>query len=1078
MEWARGPAMAAAAAVVMVAAVLAGQAMAAGATTYTVGAPDGLWDMETDYKEWVARRTFHPGDKLTFTYSRELHDVVEVTKAGYDACSNANNISAFRSGNDLVALTAVGTRYFLCGLTGHCGSGMKIRIDVVAAASSGPAAAAAPLPSTSSVTAAVAGSRLVLLIGPYSMAIMAARALLVVAMAAAVLGTALGATYTVGAPSGSWDLRTNYDQWVSNINFRAGDQIVFKYSPAAHDVLEVNKADYDSCSSSSPIATFNSGDDTIPLTAAGTRYFICGFNGHCTGGMKVAVKVEATTGSNPAPSPMTPRPRTPTAMAPNAMPPTAGGRPVPPSSSASQPAGVASLVGLSLGAIVVARALLVVAMAAAVLGTAMGITTYTVGAPAGSWDTRTNYAQWVSAITFRVGDQLVFKYSPAAHDVVEVNKADYDSCSSSSPISTFNSGDDTIPLAAIGTRYFICGFPGHCTVGMKVAVKVEAATGSNPTPSPLAPLPRTPTAMAPNAMPPTNGGQPAPPSSSASKPVGVASLVGLSLSAIVASLMAIMAAANRSALLVVAMAAAVLATTATGATTYTVGAPAGSWDTRTNYAQWVSAITFRVSDQLVFKYSPAAHDVVEVTKAGYDSCSSSGPIATFNSGDDIVPLTAIGTRYFICGFPGHCTAGMKVAVKVEAATATGGSGTAPSPMASRPRTPTAMAPNEMPPMAGGRPVSPSSSASKSAGVASLVGLSLGAILHRSPRSSIVAAMAASARALLVVAVAAAAAVLATTAMGATTYTVGAPAGSWDTRTNYAQWASAATFRAGDRLVFRYSPAAHDVVEVTKAGYDACSAASPIATFNSGDDTVPLAAVGTRYFICGFPGHCAAGMKLTVKVEAAAAAPGGSSTTPSPSPSPAAEAPAGGTGGEDGSGHRSQLSLERMALLAVVVVAAAAFSTASGASYGVGKPNGGWDLQTNYTSWASSITFRLDDKLVFKYSAAAHDVVEVTKDGYLSCSASSPIAVHRTGEDAVELGRLGRRYFICGVPGHCDAGMKLEVRTLCSIPSPPPPGSDGDGNGTPGSAPGSSGSATTALAILAAATVMLLSLIIV
>ncbi|BAF22870.1 stellacyanin [Oryza sativa Japonica Group] len=166
MEWARGPAMAAAAAaaVVMVAAVLAGQAMAAGATTYTVGAPDGLWDMETDYKEWVARRTFHPGDKLTFTYSRELHDVVEVTKAGYDACSNANNISAFRSGNDLVALTAVGTRYFLCGLTGHCGSGMKIRIDVVAAASSGPAAAAAPLPSTSSVTAAVAGSRLVLVL--------------------------------------------------------------------------------------------------------------------------------------------------------------------------------------------------------------------------------------------------------------------------------------------------------------------------------------------------------------------------------------------------------------------------------------------------------------------------------------------------------------------------------------------------------------------------------------------------------------------------------------------------------------------------------------------------------------------------------------------------------------------------------------------------------------------------------------------------------------------------------------------------------------------------------------------------
>ncbi|XP_015695488.2 blue copper protein-like [Oryza brachyantha] len=173
MESARAPAMAMAAA--MLAAVVLAQAPAAGATIYTVGAPDGLWDMETDYNEWVGRRSFHPGDKLTFTYSKELHDVVEVTKAGYDACSNANNISAFRSGNDVVALSAVGTRYFLCGLTGHCDSGMKIRIDVVAAAGApGPVAggpgAAPPLPSTSSSTpspsaaAAAAGSLVLVLV--------------------------------------------------------------------------------------------------------------------------------------------------------------------------------------------------------------------------------------------------------------------------------------------------------------------------------------------------------------------------------------------------------------------------------------------------------------------------------------------------------------------------------------------------------------------------------------------------------------------------------------------------------------------------------------------------------------------------------------------------------------------------------------------------------------------------------------------------------------------------------------------------------------------------------------------------
>ncbi|KAG2576583.1 stellacyanin-like [Panicum virgatum] len=121
---------------------------AAAAATYTVGAPDGLWDMQTDYAQWVKTKTFHPGDKITFTYSPELHDVVEVTEAGYAACSSANNISAFRTGNDVVALAAVGTRYFLCGLTGHCDNGMKIRVDVVSSApgpaAAGPASAAAP----------------------------------------------------------------------------------------------------------------------------------------------------------------------------------------------------------------------------------------------------------------------------------------------------------------------------------------------------------------------------------------------------------------------------------------------------------------------------------------------------------------------------------------------------------------------------------------------------------------------------------------------------------------------------------------------------------------------------------------------------------------------------------------------------------------------------------------------------------------------------------------------------------------------------------------------------------------------
>ncbi|VAH38471.1 unnamed protein product [Triticum turgidum subsp. durum] len=121
---------------------------------------------------------------------------------------------------------------------------------------------------------------------------MAAKRTILLAMAAmAVLSTASAATYNVGEPGGAWDLSTNYGTWASSRNFQTNDQIVFKYSPQAHDVLEVSKADYDSCSTANPITTFNSGNDVVTFTATGTRYFICGFPGHCAGGMKVKIDV-------------------------------------------------------------------------------------------------------------------------------------------------------------------------------------------------------------------------------------------------------------------------------------------------------------------------------------------------------------------------------------------------------------------------------------------------------------------------------------------------------------------------------------------------------------------------------------------------------------------------------------------------------------------------------------------------------------------------------------------------------------------------------------------------------------------
>ncbi|KAL6647627.1 hypothetical protein ACP70R_015064 [Stipagrostis hirtigluma subsp. patula] len=97
-------------------------------------------------------------------------------------------------------------------------------------------------------------------------------------------------------------------------------------------------------------------------------------------------------------------------------------------------------------------------------------------------------------------------------------------------------------------------------------------------------------------------------------------------------------------------------------------------------------------------------------------------------------------------------------------------------------------------------------------------------------------------------------------------------GAWDASgaTSYNAWSAKQNFVQGDTVSFKYAPS-HDVTEVTKAGYDACSGANPVKSYTGGATTVKLNAPGKRYFICSVPGHCAAGMKLEVTVTTAAAA---------------------------------------------------------------------------------------------------------------------------------------------------------------------------------------------------------------
>ncbi|CAL9770842.1 unnamed protein product [Musa acuminata subsp. burmannicoides] len=93
------------------------------------------------------------------------------------------------------------------------------------------------------------------------------------------------ATYTVGDTRG-WSF--NMDSWPRGKRFRAGDVLVFKYSPLVHNVVAVNAAGYNGCSTPRGSRVLTSGKDRVTL-ARGRNYFICNSVGHCQSGMKMAI---------------------------------------------------------------------------------------------------------------------------------------------------------------------------------------------------------------------------------------------------------------------------------------------------------------------------------------------------------------------------------------------------------------------------------------------------------------------------------------------------------------------------------------------------------------------------------------------------------------------------------------------------------------------------------------------------------------------------------------------------------------------------------------------------------------------
>ncbi|WVZ68550.1 hypothetical protein U9M48_017479 [Paspalum notatum var. saurae] len=133
--------------------------------------------------------------------------------------------------------------------------------------------------------------------------------------------------------------------------------------------------------------------------------------------------------------------------------------------------------------------------------------------------------------------------------------------------------------------------------------------------------------------------------------------------------------------------------------------------------------------------------------------------------------------------------------------------------------------------------------------------------------------------------------------------------------------------------------------------------------------------------------------------------------------------------------------EMKTLVCVAVALSLMINVATAADYVVGNPAGGWDGRTDYKNWAASQTFAPGDTLTFKYNSY-HSVLEVTKDAFEACTTTDPISYDDSGSTTIALTMPGTHYFICGAPGHCLAGMKMEVevadRPAPITPSSPPP----------------------------------------
>lgn len=125
-----------------------------------------------------------------------------------------------------------------------------------------------------------------------------------------------------------------------------------------------------------------------------------------------------------------------------------------------------------------------------------------------------------------------------------------------------------------------------------------------------------------------------------------------------------------------------------------------------------------------------------------------------------------------------------------------------------------------------------------------------------------------------------------------------------------------------------------------------------------------------------------------------------------------------------------MGLSEYAVALLLFMAALKVSTA--AVYKVGD-DAGWTIlgRPDYNKWAASKTFHVGDTIVFQYNPNFHNVLQVNHSDFQSCKLTVPIATYSTGKESITIKQPGHYYYLCGIPGHCDVGQKVDIRVMGS-----------------------------------------------